>query len=116
MIQQILTGSVFVVAGATSAGAGGNESMLKYDLLGGFAFATLICGTAVAAVRGSAWAREPTGSIADGAPGNAKLVADLRESIPYLKDASFHQTAIMIAAAANEIERLQVKICKSKAA
>ena len=40
------------------------------------------------------------------------LSAQLRESAPYLKDAGWHETAILIAAAADEIEALRQRVAE----
>ena len=43
------------------------------------------------------------------------LSAQLRESAPYLKDAGWHDTAILMAAAADEIEALRERIAELEA-
>ena len=40
------------------------------------------------------------------------LSAQLRESAPYLKDAGWHDTAILMTAAADEIEALRQRIAE----
>jgi hypothetical protein len=40
------------------------------------------------------------------------LSAQLRESAPYLKDAGWHDTAILMTAAADEIETLRQRIAE----
>lgn len=41
---------------------------------------------------------------------SAELIATLRESDPYLRDVGWHQTAELVAAAAEEIERLSARV------
>jgi hypothetical protein len=41
---------------------------------------------------------------------SAYLVAQLRESAPYLRDAGWHQSADLMIAAANEIEALRAQL------
>lgn len=43
------------------------------------------------------------------------LSAQLRESAPYLKDAGWHDTAILMTAAADEIEALKQRIAELEA-
>jgi hypothetical protein len=43
------------------------------------------------------------------------LSAQLRESAPYLKDAGWHDTAILMTAAADEIEALRQRIVELEA-
>jgi hypothetical protein len=45
-------------------------------------------------------------------PANARLVADLRDSSGYLADQGWHQTAIMMELAANELERLSAQVAE----
>ncbi len=43
------------------------------------------------------------------------LSTQLRESAPYLKDAGWHQTAVLMTAAADEIEALRQRISELEA-
>lgn len=45
-------------------------------------------------------------------PASAKLVAELRDSSGYLADQGWQQTAIMMILAADELERLSIRVAE----
>jgi hypothetical protein len=45
-------------------------------------------------------------------PASAKLVAELRDSSGYLADQGWQQTAIMMIPAADELERLSIRVAE----
>ena len=45
-------------------------------------------------------------------PASAKLIAELRDSSGYLADQGWQQTAIMMILAADELERLSIRVAE----